>query len=481
MMSDYVPQFENIPFELQQYPNFVLWKKEAIPGREKPTKVPYQTNGRRAQSNNQKTWSCYADVVKVFETGRFSGIGFVTSDGAPFTGIDLDACHCPVFKLTAPWAQEIVDALHSYTELTPSGRGIRIFVEGKLPGRDGFNKRLPDGSGVEAYSSGHYLTLTGHHLEGTPRTVNPRQTQLATLLRIYCGDKQTKTDEHKGRTAGANLSDSDLLEKMLSAKNGDHFKALYSGDHSAYPSQSEADLALAQHLSFWTGGDHAIIDRLFRASALFRKKWDEKHSSSGETYGQTTIRKAVENSQASYNPNYYKESSSVDNQETPDDYLHRLAAMSPLDYDNVRKEAADKLGIRVKTLDETIAAIRKKRESASNLPFEDTDPHPEPVNVELLLDELKTIIRQCLVCSNEAVTAISLWVVLTWAVEHIHTAPLVFITSPEKRCGKTTLMSILTRLSRRTIAASSVSPAALYRAVELWSPTLLIDEADAFL
>jgi len=482
------PQFENIPIELQQYPHFVLWKKETIPGRDKPTKIPYQTNGHKAMSNNPKTWCTYDEAVKAFETGQFDGIGFVTSDNAPYAGIDIDNVVCSAFKdfpevgvLVLPWAAKIVKAMDSYTETTPMRRGLRIFVEGKLPGRDGFNKRLPEGAGVEAYSKLHYLTITGDHLEGTPWTVNQRQKQLETFVNDYCGDKQAKTDEHKGVAAGAILGDHELLEKAFASANGGKIRALFDGDHSAYPSPSEADAALCQHLAFWTGGDHTAMDRLFRGSGLMRKKWDEKHSGLGETYGQTTIRKAIENSQASYNPNHHRESSMADNEETPDAFLHRLAAMSPLDYDKIRKEAAEKLGIRTKTLDETIATIRKKKESAGKLPFEDTEPHAEPVNIELLLDELKSIVSQCLICSKEAVTAITLWSALTWVIEHVHTAPLLFATSPTKRCGKTTLIRILTRLTRRTIAASSISPAALYRAVELWLPTLLIDEADAFL
>ncbi len=168
-------------------------------------------------------------------------------------------------------------------------------------------------------------------------------------------------------------------------------------------------------------------------------------------------------------------------EESPDAFLQRLAGMSLLDYEQKRKEAAKKLGIRATSLDELVTAIRNKKETAHKEPFEPVEPCEEPVNVEALLNEIRRIVTDCLKCPKEAVTAVVLWICLTWAVEHIHTAAILLIQSPEKRCGKTTLLSILGKLTRRTIAGASISPAALYRAVELWAPTLLIDEADTFL
>jgi putative DNA primase/helicase len=175
-----------------------------------------------------------------------------------------------------------------------------------------------------------------------------------------------------------------------------------------------------------------------------------------------------------------KENSSTA-EESTDAFLHRLAGLSFVDYDKIRKAAAKKLDVRAKTLDEAVAAIKNKKESSAQGPFETVEPFEAPVHVELLFNELKAIVSQCLVCSREAVSAVVLWIVLSWTIESIHTAPILCITSPEKRCGKTTLLSVLGKLGQRTLAASSVSPAALFRAVELWQPTLLIDEADSFL
>ena len=85
--------------------------------------------------------------------------------------------------------------------------------------------------------------------------------------------------------------DARLLERAHAARKGWKFAALWKGDVSAYPSQSEADLALCNLLAFWTGGDAARIDRLFRQSGLMRAKWDERRG--GQTYGERTIATAI--------------------------------------------------------------------------------------------------------------------------------------------------------------------------------------------
>lgn len=86
------------------------------------------------------------------------------------------------------------------------------------------------------------------------------------------------------------LADETLVQKASDAANGAWFTKLYSGDwEDLYPSQSEADLALVGSLAFWSGGDEEQIDRLFRNSGLYRDKWDERHNSAGQTYGEMQI------------------------------------------------------------------------------------------------------------------------------------------------------------------------------------------------
>jgi len=163
-----------------------------------------------------------------------------------------------------------------------------------------------------------------------------------------------------------------------------------------------------------------------------------------------------------------------------DSVIQRLAALSPLEYDRVRKAKAKALGVRPGTLDDAVKGARKS-ETDNNLPFDEVDPWPEPVNPSRLLTDIAETIRRFIICEEETARAAALWVAMTWFVDVIQVAPLAVITAPEKRCGKTLLLSLLGKLAARAVTASNISPAALYRTVEAWSPTLLIDEADAFL
>jgi putative DNA primase/helicase len=161
----------------------------------------------------------------------------------------------------------------------------------------------------------------------------------------------------------------------------------------------------------------------------------------------------------------------------------RLATLAPMDYDRVRESEAKKLNVRVGTLD---AEVRKARgepetELAGNaVMFTELDPWPDQVNGETLLDELAATIECFVIMGKHAMVAVVLWVVFTYLIDEVQVAPMLAVTSPEKRCGKTTLLDLLTRVVSRALPSSNISPAALFRAIEKWRPTLIIDEADSF-
>ena len=91
---------------------------------------------------------------------------------------------------------------------------------------------------------------------------------------------------------GSVPSDTELLDRMFNSASGERIKALWRGDWSGYSSQSDADLALCNHLAYWVNGDAYRMDVLFRASGLYRPKWDAKRGA--KTYGQSTISKVLE-------------------------------------------------------------------------------------------------------------------------------------------------------------------------------------------
>ena len=160
--------------------------------------------------------------------------------------------------------------------------------------------------------------------------------------------------------------------------------------------------------------------------------------------------------------------------------IQRLAALSIIEYDQVRTRVAKMLGIRPNILDMAVKNARKGNVN-ERLLFINTEPWPELIDASALLNDIAVIIRRFIVCNEEVANAAALWIAMTWFIDDVQVAPLAVITSPEKRCGKTQLLSLFGRLSSRAITASNISPAALFRTIEEWTPTLLLDEADSFI
>ena len=284
----------SIPAELKALSNWVCWKIVTRDG--KPTKLPVNPNtGNPADSSNPATWSDYQTALRYFETYKnngLAGIGFEFSN-SPFAGVDLDDCRDPQSGAVELWAREIIERADSYSEISPSGKGIKIFVKGRLPpGRRRKGK-------VEMYDDGRYFTVTGARLPDRPETINERTEQLAAIHAQYIGQDEPPKTLGKP-SAPVDASDEELLRLMLKASNSGRVKKLLDGDNSDYASQSEADMAFCRDLAFWTGKDPERMDRLFRASGLFRDKWDRKHHGDGATYGQETIRRAIERTTETY-------------------------------------------------------------------------------------------------------------------------------------------------------------------------------------
>jgi putative DNA primase/helicase len=124
---------------------------------------------------------------------------------------------------------------------------------------------------------------------------------------------------------------------------------------------------------------------------------------------------------------------------------------------------------------------RKARRRSHGFGLEEVEAWPEPVDGSALLEELRQVLRRYVVLPPMASETLALWVVHTYAFELRNVSTYIGLGSPEKRCGKTTLLSVLSELANRPVVASNISPPALFRVIEEARPTLLIDEADTFL
>jgi putative DNA primase/helicase len=169
--SGFVLNLETIPLELRQLPNWVLWRSEARNGRQ--TKIPINAqNGRAASVIDPRCWVDFNTAVAC-KSGH-DGLGFVF-DGSGICGLDLDKCRDSETGAIESWAQEIADKFASYSEVSPSGTGIHIFVRAKLPagGRRKGN--------IEMYDSGRFFCVTGQHVEGTPQKIERRVDEMAVV------------------------------------------------------------------------------------------------------------------------------------------------------------------------------------------------------------------------------------------------------------------------------------------------------------
>ncbi|MCC2636870.1 MAG: hypothetical protein K0Q68_589 [Moraxellaceae bacterium] len=170
------------------------------------------------------------------------------------------------------------------------------------------------------------------------------------------------------------------------------------------------------------------------------------------------------------------------------DTIKRLAALSDLAYFKLQKASADALSITTGQLDKLRNAERKRQateagsaESGSNVLFDEVEPWPQPVNGAALLDELSATVRRFVVCERHTADAAALWLAFTWCIDAVTVAPIANITAPLPNCGKSTMLDLFERLTFRPLKADNISPAALFRSIEKWRPSLLIDEVDAFL
>lgn len=167
--------------------------------------------------------------------------------------------------------------------------------------------------------------------------------------------------------------------------------------------------------------------------------------------------------------------------ESDDEIVARLVALPPLQYDRERTKAAKAMGVRPATLDAIVKAARGDGDKAERLPFATVEAWHEPIHPALLLAELADTIRRFIVLDREQADAAALWVAFTHFVDVVEVAPLAIINAPEKACGKSQLLSVFGRMACRPLPAANSSAAFLFRAVEQWIPTVLIDEADTFI
>ena len=281
-----------LPRELNELKELCQWVAHQ-------NKIPRNPlTGGNAMANNPETWGTFEEAQRAISQYGFDGVGFQFGVFAPNTlrvsGIDLDHVVHSDGSLE-PYAEEIVMQMDSYTELSPSGKGLHILCYTKLPDI-GRKKGLLGGAGncgIEMYNHRHYFTVTGR-IYGQNKEIQERSEVYLKIYEKYFSEVPKVEVPRPVVQMSSDISDRELWDKMFSSRKGYEIQSLFNGDTSRYAGDdSRADLALCGYLSFWTGGDEARIDKMFRQSGLMRQKWDERHGA--QTYGAMTIHKAMSN------------------------------------------------------------------------------------------------------------------------------------------------------------------------------------------
>ena len=167
--------------ELRRRRQWVAWRyveRQGADGTKKPTKPPVNPHtGFGASHSDPKTWGTYEQAMACATHRRLAGVGIVLAPDDDYTGMDLDGCRDALTGEIQPWAQEIVALAETYSEVSPSGTGIRMMARGKVP-----KAHISKAAQVEVYGAQRYLTITGNHVVGTPLDIRPAPETISMLI-----------------------------------------------------------------------------------------------------------------------------------------------------------------------------------------------------------------------------------------------------------------------------------------------------------
>jgi hypothetical protein len=324
-------KYVNIPYELKTLTNWVGWKLETRDG--KPTKVPYSQTGIKASTTDPTTWKRFEDVSEI-QSSKEKGIGFVfdgvSRENKMLIGIDLDKCLDSEYNITDEKFNTITQILKSYTEITPSDKGLHIIIKcNEHPyyskdtnGKEHFGKRK---NNIEIYSKERYFTFTGNKWKNSTDDIKEYPVSvirlaLDSILNPHGIEKILPTKETHviSQQITKSLSDEEIINIASKSYNSDKFKSLMGGSISGNNNdRSAADMALANILAFYTT-DPNQIERIMRKSGLVRDKWNRV-----DYIRNYTIDKAIRDSTSHYDPQY------TESQKEPVDISGILSSVNP--------------------------------------------------------------------------------------------------------------------------------------------------------
>lgn len=298
---------EHIPMDLVLLDQWIVWQPIDRGEGKKPGKLPFDAAAidYAADVSNPLTWTDFQQAMSVYEGNRhrFAGIGFVFREGGDFVGVDLDGCRNADTGEIYPWTpeqrkkwgkdmpdpMEIIKMLSSYTEISPSGTGYKIWIRAKRP--EGFTKeKLGD---FEFYSESHHFAMTGQVLEGY-ESIRDAQDAVDQLCHVVLRPPEPPVREPDTGTTvlpSYKPTTAEIIRAGLEGNNLD-FRSLFEGSASGYgDDDSVADQAFCKELVYHAGPvlgrDEGFISEMFSNSPRSREK------TLRDDYVSNTVKKAI--------------------------------------------------------------------------------------------------------------------------------------------------------------------------------------------
>jgi predicted P-loop ATPase len=181
-VQDLDQMLENMPAQMRALPQWLVWRFETFDGDKKPRKVPYYTNGRKRRGEqgsdeDRQQLTAFSAACHLVAAGRFDGIGFAFLPGDGLIGIDVDNAIDPETGEVSERCLQIIQDCASYTEYSPSGRGVHIIVAGQT-------QTFKDNAiGVEVFCGRQFFTCTGKRWPDTVADVQPIAQDVLQALR----------------------------------------------------------------------------------------------------------------------------------------------------------------------------------------------------------------------------------------------------------------------------------------------------------
>jgi predicted P-loop ATPase len=242
-------------------------------------KIPCDATGRAISVTDTSKYQTYHEAKQNLQSNSsLKGIGFVFTESSEYCGLDLDDCLNENGDINSPEVEKLLEGYTGMIEISPSGRGLKLIMEGKKPAGITQSKIQALGiSSVEWYDKNRYFTVTENYWKG--RDQISRVSELSSkLVPLF---SQSNNTHRSGESRNGPKWSSDDTQAHSERMN--HF-----GND-----QSKADMSYVSSLAIDYPFDATMIDTKFRSSHFMRDKWDQKHSGDGKTYGQMTIEKVL--------------------------------------------------------------------------------------------------------------------------------------------------------------------------------------------